>query len=245
MSMTPDDIAREMALDELHEEAIMARARREQAIFLFVEGESEECALPYLLESDFLDANGVQVANYSGHGNLHAALRLLRKTLSHDRPVIVTHDNDPSSSASIRRCREQGLIGDKVTVLPIPCEAVVRYPCGHRGGSFEESFPVDLFLDQTFSDGVLPAPLELQRAAFEKIFDPLQPWLPQLRRFAALSGFMDVPNKLMLAEGLSNSCGDLPVTYVRLRGLIEQVRTAHPVVHPRDVELPRVRGLTC
>lgn len=78
-----------MAISDLHDEAVMARAAIEQAIFVFVEGDSEELALP-LLFTDILDleAVGARIANYNGHGNLRAALRLLKATLTHDRPIF-------------------------------------------------------------------------------------------------------------------------------------------------------------
>jgi hypothetical protein len=46
MSITWDDIARDMALEDLHHEAVMKRATREQCIFLFVEGECEANTIP-------------------------------------------------------------------------------------------------------------------------------------------------------------------------------------------------------
>ena len=44
MTMTWDDVARDMALQELHDEAVMKQATRKQCVFLFVEGDSEEGA---------------------------------------------------------------------------------------------------------------------------------------------------------------------------------------------------------
>jgi Overcoming lysogenization defect protein-like, TOPRIM domain len=244
MGMTYEDWARDEAISALHDEAVMERAAREQAIFLFVEGESEEIGFPYLLEGELnLDAMGVKIANYNGHGNLHAALRLLKKTLSHDRPVIVTYDNDPESSRSVQRCKEQGLLGDKVYVLPVPCEEVVAYRCGHRGGTFEESFPIGLFLNEVFSPGVLPAELIGHRVNFESRFDPGRPWLAQVQRFVVDAGFHWTIPKPILAEGLANSWTDLPVTYKRLSQLIKDVRNTHPVIHPDHVDFKLPRGL--
>jgi hypothetical protein len=157
-----NDAARNEAISELHHEAVLARASLEQAIFVFVEGDSEELALP-LLFTDILDlkAVGARIANYNGHGNLRAALRLLKLTLSYNRPVIVTHDNDPESKASIRKCQKQNLLGDLAYLFPIPSEPIVTYPCGHVGGSFEESFPVEMFLDAAFTEKY-SLPLSLQ-----------------------------------------------------------------------------------
>lgn len=246
MSTTSDDVAGDMAISDLHDEAVMARATLEQAIFVFVEGDSEELALP-LLFTDILDleAVGAKIANYNGHGNLRAALRLLKLTLSHDRPIVVTHDNDPESIASVRKCEKQNLLGDLTYLFPIPSEAVVTYPCGHVGGSFEESFPVEMFLNAAFSDGILPADVIRQRASFESAFNPRKPWLRQLQKFTADLGFVEwSTRKPLLAEALATECDELPLTFSGLATLIREVRDKYPVIHPNDVELPKVHGLT-
>ena len=49
MTTTWDDAARDMALQDLHDEAVMKQATRAQCIFLFVEGDSEAKAIPELL----------------------------------------------------------------------------------------------------------------------------------------------------------------------------------------------------
>jgi len=246
MSTTRDDVAADMAISDLHDEAVMARAAFEQAIFVFVEGDSEEVALP-LLFADTLDlqAVGAKIANYNGHGNLRAALRLLKLTLNHDRPIIVTHDNDPESIASVRRCERQDLLGDLTYLFPIPTEPVVSYSCGHVGGSFEESFPVETFLKVAFSDGILPADVIVHCASFESNFNPGKPWLQQLQRFTAGLGFTEwSTRKPLLAEALAVACDELPLTFSRLATLIREVRDKHAVIHPDDVELPKVLGLT-
>jgi len=241
-----DDVAADMAIADLHDEAVMARAALEQAIYLFVEGDSETAALP-LLFTDVVDleAVGVKVANYNGRGNLGAALRLLKLTLSHDRPVIVTHDNDPESIGSVRKCERQDLLDDLTYVFPIPIEPIVTYPGGHVGGSFEESFPVEVFLNAAFSDGLLPADAMARRDSFEEQFQPDRPWLRQLKTFTAALGFpqWSIP-KPLLAETLAMDCDELPPTYARLATLIQEVRDKHRVVLPDDVELPKGHGLT-
>jgi len=247
MSNTQDDYARDMAISELHGEAIMARASREQAIFLLVEGDSEEQALP-LLFTDVLDLDtvGVKIANYNGHGNLRAALRLLRLTLSHERPIVVTHDNDPESMTSIRKCQKEDLLGGSSYLFRVPCNPVVTYRDGHVGGSFEESFPVDAFLNAAFSEGILPSSVIASRTSFESTFNPLKPWLRQLRKFAVGLGFVELSiRKPLLAVALAEECDDLPLTFSRLATLVREVRDEHPVVHPNDVKLPKVPGLTC
>lgn len=235
-----------MAISDLHDEAVIARAAQEQAIFVFVEGDSEEVALP-LLFTDIVDleAVGVKIANYNGHGNLTAALRLMKLTLSHDRPIIVTHDNDPESIASVRKCMKQNLLDDATYLVPLPTDPVVSYPCGHMGGSFEESFPVEMFLNVAFSNGMLPSAVIERRATFESEFDPRMPWLRQLQKYTTSLGFTEwSTRKPLLAKALAMECDELPPTFARLATLIQEVRDKHPVIHPDDVELPKVHGLT-
>ncbi len=246
MTTTREDIAADMAISDLHDEAVMARAAKEQVIFVFVEGDSEEVALPILFTDVIdLEAVGAKIANYNGHGNLRAALRLLKLTLSHDRPVIVTYDNDPESIRSVDKCKKQDLLGESIYLFPIPAEPVVSYSCGHVGGSFEESFPVEIFLNAAFSDAILPADVIAQRASFESQFNPKKPWLKQLQSFTAAIGFTGwSTRKPLLAEALAMDCDELPSTYAKLAKMIQEVRDKHPVIHPDDVELPKVHGLT-
>ncbi len=246
MSYDWADAEYDKAIDDLQNEAVMKRATREQSIFLLVEGESEEVAIPILFFDIInLDDVGVKIANYNGHGNLPAALRLLKLTLSHERPIILTYDNDPESIASVHRCKEQGLITDLIYPLPIPTDPVVEYPSGHYGGAFEESFPAAVFINAAFGRDVLPAIVASQRMLFESTFDSSKPWLSQLRKFTASIGFTDWDTKKTeLAESMAEVCTQLPPTYRALARLINEVRKKHPVVHPYDVELPKVEGLT-
>jgi|SRR5215216_72482 len=246
MAMTMDDWAWEMALEDLRYSTLAEQAAREQCIFLFVEGESEEIAASMLLSGVLdLDALGVKIANYNGHGNMNAALRLLQLTLSHDRPIILTHDNDPASVASVKKAERQGLISDLVHCLAIPFEPIVEYPCGHRGGSFEESFPVEVFLKVVLREEFLPAGVLSNKDEFKRQFNPGKPWLEQLKSFAARLGFRDVfIKKPSIAEALATECDNLPPTYEAMASLIRTVRDKYPVVHPDHVELPKVPGLT-
>ncbi|MEX0803969.1 MAG: TOPRIM nucleotidyl transferase/hydrolase domain-containing protein [Candidatus Binatia bacterium] len=246
MSTTWDDIARDMAIQDLHDEAVITRATREQCIFLFVEGECEAIAIPELLYGtiDF-DAVGIQIANYNGHGSLKAVLRFMRLTLSFDRPVILTYDNDPESTKSLEACRKQNLISDLVYEFPIPHAPVVTYPGGHQGGSFEESFPPELFLTAAFHETILPEQIRSDSDHFRQAFAVSKPWFPQLQKFCAERNFFQSrEKKVELAELMASKVENQPATYVALAKLIRNVRSEHPVKHPDDVVLPKVRGLT-
>jgi len=244
MSMTYDDYARDEALVELHREAVMERAKREQSIYLFVEGESEERAFPVLLR-EFIDLEdlGVDTAGYKGNGNLYTALKLLSKTLSHDRPVVATYDNDPAGLHALRRY-QRDFVSDRVYFFPIPSTPVVEFVDGHRGGSFEESFDLTDFLDACFSTEIVPERISRERQAFERRFDPAKPWLPQVRKFCAEMADMDWKlRKPKLAEYLAWNCSRIPDTYRELARIIQKVRQDYPVRDPNDVELPKVHGL--
>jgi hypothetical protein len=223
------DVEMEMALQDFHDKAVMKRATQEQCIFLFVEGDCEANAFPELLygSTDLLATLGVRVANYKGRGNLGAALRLLKSTLSSDRLIILTYDNDPESTKSLNGCRKNDLIDNLVYEFPIPLEPVVTYPSGHRGGSFEESFPPASFIAAAFHESILPFTVRSGCKEFMSSFDPLKPWFTQLKKFCAQKGFYQLSKrKTAIAELLLSEIKELPETYVTLRKLIKDVRAS-------------------
>lgn len=234
-----NDAAYDNYIMHRHDEAVMARATREQCIFLFVEGKSEEIAVPILFTDIInLDTVGVKIANYGGRGNLEAALHLLNLTLSHGRPIILTYDNDPESIKSLNSCKQQGLITDLIYLFPIPNNPIVTYASSHRGGAFEESFSTEIFMNAAFTTKILPISVVSERGHFESIFNPKKPWFPQLQKFTASLGFKDwATKKTLLAEAMAMECNDLPPTYQDLANLIKEVREKYPVIHPDDVEL--------
>ena len=247
MSMTYEEYAREAAIDDLHGEAVMKEAIKRQCIYLFVEGESEEIAFEILLNS--LDINfeeiGLKLANYNGIGNLKHALRLLDKTLSNDRPVIVTYDNDDGQ-------RIKNYINNKdynkelITFFTIPYKPKVTYSNGHIGGSFEEMFDYEHFINCCFSENIMTEKLINKKENFLAIFDKSRPWFQQVQKFCAQNGYDKFKdNKLILAENLAESCKEIPETMVFLSNVIKKVRKENPVKHPDDVELPQIPGLTC
>jgi len=246
MSTTWDDIARDEALMGLHDEAKIERATQEQCIYLFVEGESEEIALDYMFY-DTIDTDkiGVKIVNYNGHGNLRAFLKFLKVVIAHKYPIILTYDDEPQSLRSINSCKQQSLLGDLTYLFSIPSEPIVTYPSGHKGGSFEESFPIEIFMASVFNQSILPEELVDKRKQFESEFDMNKPWLSQVYLFKKENGFAKGEiSKKYLAENLASSCDDIPSTYLNLIELIKEVREKHPVIHPDDVELPKVPGLT-
>ena len=139
---------------------VMENATLQQCIYLFVEGRTEEVAYPELLAKCDLDTDelGIVVANYGGASSLIHCLRLLKKTLSHDRPVVATIDNDEKGRDTLTRLEHLDFDMDLVSIFPLPkIDPPLRYPDGNRGGSFEELFSCQLFVNQAFSPDFIPA----------------------------------------------------------------------------------------
>jgi len=242
-----DDWAFDQAIQDLHFEAVMDRATKEQCIYLFVEGTSEERAFPILLEQAGieLDSIGVVVANYNGCRNLVHALRLLYKTLSSDRPVIATIDNDQDGKQILNRIHKDGNHFQGVDFFIIPSEPVVEYPSGHKGGSFEEIFDKDIFIECCFSEVLNEDEIIPNKKEFLRSFNPNKPWYPQVQNcFAAVGNYNFSKKKASLAELLAETSKKVPSTIIALAELIRTVRDEYPVKHPDDVVLPKIPGLT-
>ena len=197
MGTTMEDILNEEIVSILHHEAMMKRAALEQCIYIFVEGDSEEATFQMLLESCGLDFQeyGIVIANYNGIGNLKHAVRLLQKTLSHDRPIIVTYDDDLDGKRISKFLNYPLITGFKVPITP-----VVTYRDGSSGGSFEEAFSPKCFLHACFQDDVLQPSFPDMPASFLSMFDERKPWFQQLERFVKNNGVKARINKVRLAE---------------------------------------------
>lgn len=182
MATTMEDIIYDEMIDSLCAEEIMKKAAQAQCIYIFVEGESEEAIFQMLLEGCGLDfkTHGIVIANYNGIGNLRNSIRLLRKTLSHDRPIIVTYDDDRPGK------REAQYIGDElITAFKIPQAPVVIYSDGSEGGSLEEAFSPELFIESSFQNDVIFNSDKSIKSAFSAIFDSRKPWFSQLANFVS------------------------------------------------------------
>lgn len=246
--MSSDEYAKDEVISELHEEAVMKRATLEQCIYLFVEGESEEEALPVLLDRCGIDLEniGIIIANYKGSGNLELSLRLLNQTLSHDRPIIVTFDNDEKGKKVPSSIAKLEFKHNLISMMPIPDKPVVIYGCGHKGGSYEESFEPKHFIKTCFKDGIVERSLLSKKSDFEANFKPDKPWYRQFKDYCYMKdGQKFIPNKIKLAIALAENCKTVPDTFVKLAGLLLEVRSQHPIRHLDDVDLPKIHGLTC
>lgn len=237
------DYVLEMALEKLYNNAIMKAAALAQCIYLFVEGDSEEKALPILLTKAGINFEelGVVIANYNGADNFPHSLRLMLKTLSHDRPIIATIDNDMKGQQLIEKYNKSSFKSESITIFPIPLEAKVTYKNGHKGGSFEEMFSVDHFLKCCFSDKVMNPTFIRRRSEFTESFDSKKPWYNQVKDFCVQNDYNDfVYKKTDLAEQLAIECTSIPKDIEKLACLIKKIRKDHPIKNPNDVELPQV-----
>lgn len=235
MATTMEDILYDEMFNKLHFQAVMENEAKKQCIYVLVEGDSEEVAFQRLLEDSGLNfkTDGVVVANYNGIGNLKHAIRLLRKTLSHDRPIILTFDDDLDGK------RISKAINDPlISAFKIPFSPVVTYKNGENGGSFEECFTPDCFIESSFKQRAIDSTVLAKESDFRRIFNPNIPWVPQLVSFIKKNGGNPSSiNKVEIAENMASSCSPVPQTFKELANLIKQVRSNNPIKHPDDVEV--------
>lgn len=229
-----EDIKYEEMLNDLMYKEVMKNEAKKQCIYIFVEGECEELVFQPLLEKcgiDF-DTMGIVIANYNGAGNLKHAIRLLNQTLSHDRPIIVTYDDDHEGK------KINKINTPLITYFKIPFSPVVCYNDGSLGGAFEESFPRDCFLDACFQNNVTATSFLSGCNEFDKTFNTSKPWLSQLAQFISLNGGRpDSINKIKLAENMMLTVSQIPETYKELAKVIIDIRNKNPIKHPEDIDL--------
>jgi len=232
---TDIDAAGDLQGEYLLYEFLMEKATEQQCIYLFVEGESEEIAFPILLDGAgivYYDI-GLKIANYNGIGNLKHALRLLNNTLSNDRPVIVTYDNDEDGTRVVKQISNNDYNNDLIRLFPIPSVEKVIYNNNHKGGSFEEIFTPKYFIDCCFSEAIMNTGLINKKKEFLIIFDKKKPWFNQVKKYCAQNGYFDFSSKkTALAENLACNCERFPRTIISLVSLIKKVRKEYPVTHP-------------
>ncbi len=239
MATTIEDIQYDEMLAELHHEAMMRKEAMKQCIYILVEGESEEVTFKSLLEDCGLDfkEHGVVIANYNGIGNLRHAIRLLKMTLTHDRPIVVTFDDDIEGKAAQKHIK-----GSQFTPFKVPFEPVVTYKNGSSGGSFEECFAPDCFISSCFEADFVPASVRSKEPEFREYFDPTRPWLAQFAKFLdANGGCGNSINKVHIAKAMTSKCSPAPETFEILARTIIGIRDRHPIENPNDVEISLFR----
>lgn len=221
--MMLENLAQELRWDEASQESAL-----EQCIYLFVEGESEEIAFRILLEEglgiNFLEY-GIVIANYNGIGNLKHVIRLMSLTLSHERPMIFTFDDDEPSLTPVLNN-----LPSNIHLFKIPFQPVVTLSNGYKGGSFEESFESIDFINACFETTLLKANPHIIKQDFINVFDSTKPFYSQVVKFLRLKGLTNsVPKKTEIAEEMATTCTPEPDTYKELAQLIRSIRLKHPV----------------
>lgn len=239
------DWAMEQAIQDLHYEAVMERAKKEQCIYLFVEGDSEEKSFDNLLfKSDYdIDKEGIVLANYGGNGNLKNVLKFFKNTLSSERPAIITYDDDINGKKFIEDLKREYNHDQRITFFKIPINPIIKYKEGIVGGSFEEIFDKSFFIESCFSNEFLKDKPENHLNIFLKDFCDTKPWFKQVEKY--FYSIQEMINKVDLAIFLSERITEVPETIIRLVDVLKEVRMNYPIKHPDDVELPQIRGLTC
>lgn len=234
----------EQYIEELAHEASMEIITIQQCIYLFVEGRTEEEAFPELLARCDIDLEtlGIVIANYRGISSLLPCLRLLKQTLSHDRPVIVTLDNDEEGNSFIGRFGSSGVDADQLRIVPLPSIITpIKYSDGHCGGSFEELFSVEHFLDQVFSPDFLPENVVVAKEEFLKAFKNDKNWFGQAKKFCAERGHVNLKDmKVELGIRLAETCPKVPPDILKLAQIIRELRDKHPIRDPNMAAMESV-----
>lgn len=230
-SIMADAIASQMAEDRYYELSFR-KAALNQCIYLFVEGESEEIAFYEILNNRLsydLEKNGILIANYRGIGYLKHTLRLMQDTLSFDRPMVVTFDNDMDGK-NPKKVPSQASLERNIHLFPIPESPVVTLNDGTTGGSFEESFTSDDFISACFNTAILKNNQSIRQQDFQAVFDSDKPYHPQMIKFLKGLGLNNYcPSKTEIAFYLARNCQTIPYTYIKLKQLLENLRLQYPI----------------
>lgn len=217
-----DNITQEIQWSDSEKESALA-----QCIYLFTEGESEEVAFRILLEEGLginFEKYGVVIANYKGNKNLKNTIRLMSLTLSHARPMIFTFDDDNASLIS-----GIGQVSGNVHLFKVPHKPTVMLSSGQMGGSFEESFEANDFIDACFETTLLKMNPQISKHEFINFFDHNKLFHKQIEKFVHLKGIPSKPCKIEIAEYMASNCALVPQTYVKLAELIKDLRSNNPV----------------
>ena len=219
----------------------------QQCIYLFVEGDTEEEAYPELLAKCDLNIDdlGILIANYHGAGDLIHCLRLLQMTLSYDRPVVVTIDNDEEGQRNLNKLKKYDFDMKLITILPMPSiDQPIKYASGHIGGAFEEMFPINHFVDQAFCSEFMPEAIVTKKGKFVGSLQKTSGWFKQLKKFCAQRGYTEIEaHKTRIGVRLAETCKLTPPDISKLADTLHKVRKKYPVRNPEEVAQERVMDI--
>lgn len=219
-------------IENIYAEKAFERAAIDQCIYLFVEGESEEIAFFHILQKRLsfdLEKNGIVLANYNGIGNIKHILRLMQQTLSFDRPMIVTFDDDLDGK-NPKKVPLKNTLANNIHLFPIPQSPAVIFKDGSTGGSFEESFLPNDFISACFNTGLLKSHPRIKEKDFKLVFENSKPFYPQIIKFLKDQNLPTFePSKTEIAFYMAKNCKEIPDTYIKLKELLESLRKKHPI----------------
>jgi hypothetical protein len=230
MSMSYNDVLYEMAISDLVESAIEEREKLIQCLYLFVEGKSEYIAFPRLLKAAgfSLEDNAVEIINIGGASNAKHVVKVLRKTISRNRPLVLVLDRD---EAGIDATNNPVIRNDELTtIVHIPQNPIVKYANGIEGGEFEDAFDVETLVSSCFR--ALP-PDQAEKLNKESILSNLAPDKPRLNQINGeirkiIAGFYEI-DKALLAERLAES-NVIPESIDHLAQVLVSIREEHPIL---------------
>ena len=113
----------------------------------------------------------------------------------------------------------------------MPEHPVVTYSNHHSGGSFEESFDDNDFIDACFNSILLISNPHITKKNFVSIYKNNKPRYSQIVNFLKSQGLsIYLPNKIEIAEEMAVKCAPIPLTFVSLGKLINKIRKIKPVM---------------
>ncbi|MDA3884849.1 MAG: hypothetical protein PF638_04570 [Candidatus Delongbacteria bacterium] len=244
MSYTENDAVLEGCLSSLLHEHELDKCKQLYKIFLFVEGDTEEAVLPDMIhEAGYdLEENSIEIANYNGVSNLIHSIRLLRKTLNYRSPIIVTIDNDDAGFKEYNRLISQtDLLGslEPVYFYKLPTSKTKIDYTTHKGGSFEEIFEMDCFLEAILKLEGIPAELIQDKEIIKKDFVRNISWVTQIKKILNSYGYKRDIDKISLGQWMDCIKISIPQDILDLAELIKEVREKYPVkLIGEDFEYP-------
>lgn len=237
-----DDHRIDAEADAYYEDLVKRISKSLYKMFLLVEGESEEIYFGEIFK-EIVESNNMVIANYNGINNLASTVRIICNTLNSNTPIIVTYDNDVAGRKEITKV--QNLLLNKNIInneylffFEIPLEKKISYDNSHLGGSFEEMFEFEDFVEACFSEEVLPMKFIEKKEMIIRGVNIKKPWIMQIKKQLAIQGYKDFCSKKTMIAKILASNKTKPHTVSELEKLILKVRKENSI-HPDlfDAEL--------
>lgn len=204
-------------------------------MYLFVEGDTEEGVFPIIFErlNYEYDEDGVIIANCGGNGNFSHCIDLLRKTLSNNRPVLITYDNDTNSDSKIQKLKSSH--HDKLYFYSLPFKNnKITFKNGFLGGSFEELFEKEEYIESIFSIKELNQYIDCKHELLKTINNKSL-WFNQIKGFFHNKLNCDIEGyKKKIGMFIAKNCRKIPQEFSEIIDLIKKIRKEYPVKNIMD-----------